>query len=132
MRIGFTGSQKGMTKNQRVAFKSIACNSEIKEFHHGDCVGADAQAHTMMAAHGICKKDIHIHPAIIHESKKAGNIWGILYAPKLPLERNKDIVNASDILVAAPATKTEVVRSGTWSTIRYARKRGVPIIILEP
>jgi len=39
-------------------------------------------------------------------------------APKPYLTRNKDIVRDTEMLVAAPADETEVIRSGTWSTVR--------------
>jgi predicted Rossmann fold nucleotide-binding protein DprA/Smf involved in DNA uptake len=51
--------------------------------------------------------------------------------PLDPLVRNKVIVNISDVILATPFEDKEVMRSGTWSTIRYARKVGkTPIIIL--
>lgn len=50
----------------------------------------------------------------------------ILYSAKPPLVRDQDIVNAVDILVAAPLTDHEIIRSGTWTTVRYARRKGIP------
>ena len=47
------------------------------------------------------------------------------------LERNQDIVDSCDILIAFPATETEDLRSGTWATIRYARKQNKKIIIIN-
>lgn len=39
------------------------------------------------------------------------------------LERNKDIANEGiDGLIAAPSGWVEELRSGTWATVRYARK----------
>jgi hypothetical protein len=43
--------------------------------------------------------------------------------PKSYLERNRDIVDASDTMIAFPSTKHEVQRSGTWYTIKYAKKQ---------
>jgi predicted Rossmann fold nucleotide-binding protein DprA/Smf involved in DNA uptake len=48
------------------------------------------------------------------------------------LERNKDIVSESDFLIAAPDSKKERLRSGTWATVRHARKLGKRVMILEP
>lgn len=56
----------------------------------------------------------------------------IEYPVKPPLKRNYDIVDACDILLAAPRTLTEELRSGTWATIRYARKTGKKYLILAP
>jgi hypothetical protein len=36
------------------------------------------------------------------------------------------------MLVAAPKTKEEQPRSGTWATIRYAKLRNVTVVVLEP
>jgi len=52
--------------------------------------------------------------------------------PKEPLARNRDIVNMSDILIAAPGEKAEVLRSGTWATIRYARKMSRKLLVIYP
>jgi hypothetical protein len=54
-----------------------------------------------------------------------------LAAPKPYLMRNKDIVDQTSILVAAPKGPEEK-RSGTWATVRYARKLGRPIYICYP
>jgi hypothetical protein len=51
---------------------------------------------------------------------------------KHPLERNHDIVDQTDFMIAAPFTESEVLRSGTWSTIRYARKQGKEVYIFTP
>jgi hypothetical protein len=34
--------------------------------------------------------------------------------------------------LACPRGYTEELRSGTWATIRYARKTGVPYVIIFP
>ena len=51
--------------------------------------------------------------------------------PKDYLVRDQDNVNESDFLLAAP-DGPERVRSGTWTTVRYARKKGIPITIIMP
>ena len=39
---------------------------------------------------------------------------------------------ATDTLVAAPKEDEEVVRSGTWATVRYARKAGRVVLVVRP
>lgn len=43
------------------------------------------------------------------------------------LQRNDALVEHADLLIAFPRTADEVLRSGTWSTVRRARKRGVEV-----
>lgn len=131
MDVGFTGSQIGMTQVQRaVVFRKLSFyNPDITAAHHGECIGADA------AFHGVCLY-LHIpiigHPPI-NQSKRA-TLQGFLYEwePKEYLARNKDIVRCSELLIATPAEKEEKLRSGTWSTIRFARKLGIPRYIVFP
>ena len=43
-RFGFTGTQHGMTDAQKATLRDfLAAGSG--EFHHGDCIGADSEAH---------------------------------------------------------------------------------------
>jgi hypothetical protein len=48
------------------------------------------------------------------------------------IERNTEIVDDSDHLFAAPKEQFEQLRSGTWATVRRARKKGIPYEILLP
>jgi hypothetical protein len=142
MKLGFSGTQDGMTIKQRAALTTWIEDyfDSITHFRHGDCVGADAQAHAIVALlkerhgrHQGMYPRIVIHPCTI-ENKRAKchvNVYNV-HPAKPPLVRNKDIVDNSDVLIAAPKTATEIMRSGTWSTIRYARKMGKRVIILEP
>jgi len=42
------------------------------------------------------------------------------------------IVRETSLLIAAPAMEIEALRSGTWSTVRYALRLGRPIQLLTP
>ncbi len=46
------------------------------------------------------------------------------------LDRNREIVGLANVLIAAPLTDKEEQRSGTWATIRAARHKGIPIVML--
>ncbi len=43
------------------------------------------------------------------------------------MDRNDQLVSHLTHLLAFPLTPEEVQRSGTWSTVRRARKKGIPI-----
>lgn len=126
--IGFTGTQKGMTYEQGETLLALLSRGETKEFHHGDCIGADAEAHEIAKA---CRIPIYIHPPLC-PGKRAFKHSRFTYPPRLYLERNHDIVDESNILIACPSSRSEETRSGTWATVRYARKKNKEIKIIWP
>jgi hypothetical protein len=135
MKVGFTGSRNGMSKEQMakfkdVLFKYILAGTMIEELHHGCCVGADAtlvlicitsMPNTVLVAHPPFEKKLVDRGAV--------GLSNVLWPEAPYLVRNQNIVHATDILLAAP-NGPERLRSGTWSTIRYARKHGGEVIIL--
>lgn len=130
MRVGFTGTQDGMTEAQDEALDAwLLSHDDIAWFHHGDCIGSDKQAHDAALGNGI---NIAIHPP--SDSSKRAWCMGAreVRDPKPYLDRNHDIVDECDVLIATPKTFIEVLRSGTWATIRYALKRGKPVTIIWP
>jgi hypothetical protein len=48
------------------------------------------------------------------------------------LERNKRIVDNVTLLIATPKEFHHTLRSGTWSTIRYAWKKKIDVVIIPP
>ena len=126
--VGFTGSQEGMSRKQKDTLRQLFEGNLVGEFHHGDCIGADKESHDIaMERPNIVTV---IHPPI-NETKRAfcGSLF--IKPPKNYLERNHDIVNETDFLIAAPAEDVEQLRSGTWATVRFARKQGKTVWILE-
>ena len=101
------------------------------EAHHGDCLGADEQFHGLANGPGLGNVWVVVHPPE-DESYRAFCDGSGQRSPKPYLERNRDIVDETDALIAAPKSATEVTRSGTWSTVRYARERGKMIYIVLP
>ncbi len=138
MRIGFTGTQKGLTEKQQIMLRGLIRiysegSNTLTEVHHGDCVGADAEFHEMMGVPGAETNDVSI---IVHppedDKKRAFCEGGTILEPKPYLERNHDIVDSCDILIACPPSGEEIIRSGTWATVRYARKMGKEVTIIPP
>lgn len=132
--IGFTGTQAGMTDVQKRALLHIwHLLRPLSELHHGDCIGADAEAHVMFDREG---KSIVIHPPVDRSKQafcKAQLAAFDVLAPLPYLERNRAIVDASDVLFACPRDVIgENLRSGTWSTVRYARRLERPVFIVRP
>jgi len=135
IKIGFTGTREGMSQRQiniLTSYLSIARGhmlrkGETHEFHHGDCVGADAEAHNIAVFFGL---NIVIHPPISESQRAWCQGFRELKEEKHYLERDRNIVNACNVLIAAPKSDVEEIRSGTWATYRYARKVGKPITLL--
>lgn len=133
--IGFTGTRHGMSTKQLEMLTNIFEEEIVSTIHpskgitlcHGDCLGADREAHNLAIDLGM---DVIIHPPLqsIHRAYCTSALKS--YPPKSYLERNRDIVDCSDYLIAAPLTMKEY-RSGTWYTINYAKSVDKPIIILE-
>jgi hypothetical protein len=98
------------------------------ELHHGDCIGGDAAADEIARQYGIRRV---IHPPE-NPSKRARCAGEVILPEKAYLDRNHDIVDVSDVLVACPKGMMEEQRSGTWATVRYARKLGRKVMILFP
>lgn len=130
IRVGFTGTRAGLTPPQLTALRQILSAMGPGEFHHGCSVGADDQAHSLAAECGWIRG---LHPPTSHTflatiTRLPGDL---LYPPGDYLTRNQDIVDSTESLIAC-VKGPEELRSGTWATIRYARKKRKPVTIIYP
>lgn len=123
---GFTGTQAGMTYEQRRTLKRLL--RSVQTLHLGDCIGADKEAHDLAVEQGIWTIG---HPPDVGRKRaycKYDETW-----PERPYhERNQDIVTCGEFLIACPGGDNEVQRSGTWSTVRKARKAMRPVALIMP
>ena len=126
-RFGFTGTQHGMTDAQKATLREFLRGAS-GEFHHGDCIGADMQFHDIARSLGLW---IVVHPPI-NQVKQAHCDPDESRLPKEYLTRNDDITRECDLLIAAPKEDQEILRSGTWSTVRRARRYGREIRLILP
>lgn len=137
MRVGFTGTQTGMSPAQLAAF-AAALPADISEFHHGACKGADAQA---------ALKVRELHPALRIVAHPGMSQYGhtnlqdkaSIAASTQPPEptkqfraRNEDIVEHAELMIAAPSAKPCPSRGGTFMTINIAKRAGRPIVHVYP
>jgi len=141
MKVGFTGTREGMTDQQADVvsrfFRGLNCSVVTVacplEFHHGACVGADAQAALMVDREVFAgRRTIVAHPGDLGAMTDAiaMELSDVRHRPKPPLDRNRDIVDAVEVLVATPKGPEQFKGSVTWATIRYARKRGKRVVIV--
>lgn len=146
MKIGVTGSRNGATPRQisrlAIVLKNYIYNNigpyyrpqaEPIELHHGCCYGVDEI--TAYLAH-MMGYQVFGHPPTnpSYVSTLAINSSHTMYPAKEYLDRNKDIVEITDVLIVVP-DGPEHLRSGTWSTKRYADRLGklhILIPAIEP
>jgi len=115
MSIGFTGTRAGMTQEQTEVLRQYLImfkSAYGPKFRHGVAEGADLQAAAIAVAIG-------------YEEEK-------FPAGDDPLGRNRVIVDGAGIMFATPHQHKEVLRSGTWATIRYTNRSLCPGITIWP
>ena len=122
MKIGFTGTRWGVDDNRLKTLKYVVEKLKVSRVGHGMCVGADAQFHKLIR--NLNKKVwIKGHPPI-EQGKFFSNDLDCdeVAEPKEYLDRDRDIVDEAEVMIATPNENVEQKRSGTWYTIRYAKK----------
>lgn len=150
MIYGFTGTQKGMQsfQKQELVLRLEGCT----EFTHGDCIGSDKEANQIAFEQGIQfftifppsdtkKRAYCFNPERYlmngntqwREINWEGKIINVRWMPKDDyLKRNKKIVDHCQKMIATPKEFEHSLRSGTWTTIRYAWKIKKELIIIPP
>jgi len=137
MEIGFTGSRHGMSASARAKVQALfmihwTINS-ANTLRHGDCTGSDEEAFKIAKALGFLT---YAYPASnVSERWLAKTKSDLVMVPLPALERNTIIVSESTILIATVQGFTSnqaQMRSGTWATVRYAKKEGIPFWLVNP
>jgi len=135
--VGFTGTRKGLQSCQKLELAEYLVylkGQGFTHFHHGDAIGADAQAARLAKQAGFY---LIAHPG--HLRKKEDTRFRAFTSfndevreVKMVGVRDRDIVDETEQMIATPAGRTEEVRSGTWTTVRYARKQFKAVHIIYP
>lgn len=132
MIVGFTGTQEGMTRFQMRSAEALLrrlARQNFKVFAHGGCIGADIEAAKLARALGYMTVR---HPGDT-PAKQDHTFLDDDYRVVLDnLARNRVIVSEATVMIATPRQYEETLRSGTWATVRYARKQGRPLYVLQP
>jgi hypothetical protein len=125
-KVGFSGTRNGMSAAQKDALEQLLYSMDIATtIHHGDCIGADLEAHGLAVEYGYRTV---AHPPE-NGSLRAFTLSDEVMAPLPYLVRDRAIVEATDMLIAAPEHAQDD-GGGTWYTIRYALSQGKPVIII--
>lgn len=128
--LGFTGTQRGMTRHQARSFRVFIQTIMPDEFHHGDCIGADKDAHEIVKL--VAPDCVMVGHPPSDPTRRAFCKFDKVMSEKPYLTRNRAIVKASNVMCATPGEDKEVLRSGTWSTIRNARAAKKRLTIIFP
>lgn len=131
--VGFTGTRHGLGDFQHKALEAwlqyFHCGGS-KYFHHGDCIGADTQAHDIAVRLGYI---IIVHPPENNSARTYCKAFIENIREEKPyIKRNHDIVDETQMLIGCSGSQHEERRSGTWATIRYGRKVENRVLILYP
>jgi hypothetical protein len=122
--VGFTGTREGMSDSQKRQLAYILSVLKHADLHvcrdtlfiDGDCPdGADREARAMAVSAG--------YQTDPHPPKE--------WTAKELLARDRVIAGKCHVMIAAPRTDKEEIRSGTWATVRYTREAGKPVVMLS-
>lgn len=134
MIVGFTGTRNGMSLSQKLAFAELCtdpCTYPFSLFVHGDCKGADADAHMIAYEY---EKPIEIRPCDFPNSRAFCPNARTVHPVATAFARNRAIVDVCDLLIACPPIHDwqSLKRGGTVYTIRYAVKVERKVLVLLP
>ena len=115
--IGVTGTQSGMTSEQKEKFKQFLYWRKFWEETTVDLIHGEAEGVDVEAA-GIAN-DLGIR--VSTPETKTGHF-----------ARNREIVDRCDVLVVIPWQDEWQSEGGTWYTHDYAEKKGVDIVTIWP
>ena len=137
MIIGFTGTRRGMTKAQwdgvlTMLSHYVQTYGNLVIGLHGDCIGADDHFDNICASLNVRR---NIRPCTFSNMRANCVQKGAreIASPERPMQRNRDIVADADVMFACPPNNEEIKRgSGTWATIRFAKRARKQLHIFFP
>ena len=135
---GETGTRNGATRLQLASVGWLWSRYEIDCLHDGDCKGVDAQLYYLAQTFGVAEKVIH--PPTNPKNRAYCGVGldpddTLILPPKAYFVRDRDVVNASQVMVACPKQYFETedkMPGGTWYTIYYTRSVKLPLAIVWP
>ena len=131
MKVGITGTRKGMNEYQFELVQTFLTEKfqPGAEFHHGDCVGVDAEAAVLAKEIGY---RIISHPGPTLDGLRAFVECDESRVPQSHFKRNRTIVDACDVLLVVPLQNEHQSNGGTWYTHDYANKKEKPFNVIWP
>lgn len=130
MKIGFTGTRRGMTQLQEREFRRLITVMAPTHFYHGGAIGSDVRAAMIVREIRRSYCQIECFPARKNYTPLQDEVVHPVTLD--PIARNPYIIAASEFLIATPYEEQEILRSGTWATIRLARNALMNHTIIGP
>lgn len=138
MKIVFTGTRHGLSEYQCDMLYATLERCAPEEARHGDCIGGDRRFHLTCLA--LVVPSVVIHPPVrqalrahCHLIRTPDGVTVTVLPPEQYIARDRAMVETRpDMLIAMPATAHEQLHSGTWTTVRYARKLKLKDILVIP
>ncbi|MBK9497244.1 MAG: hypothetical protein IPO08_22550 [Xanthomonadales bacterium] len=128
--VAFSGIRQGGTAGQRDLLRIWLSTVGPRLLHNGAAVGADDVCLELAVQLGI---PFELWPSTV-VSQSVITRWAphaaVVHPKAEPLVRNRFMVDRADRLIACTLSLEPVQRSGTWSTVRYALKMRVPVLMI--
>lgn len=132
--VSFTGTAGALSRAERVFIRAVLVRIRADRYVTGGADGVDTTVHFAAAQLWPDAKHLVLAPRAPWSERVASGAQ-IEFAPEgrsvsdAYMRRNDQLVAASPLLVAFPRSGVEKLRSGTWATIRRARKAGLEVRI---
>jgi hypothetical protein len=128
MIVGVTGTREGMNEAQFEQVKKFLKECGGTVLHHGDCQGVDVEVAYIARELGY---KIICHPP---KFKTTQGFFGgdEMREPLGYLQRDRNIVDESEILLVVPLQNERQDKGGTWYTYDYALKKGKTVHMCYP
>lgn len=117
-----------MTPNQERAVGRALQKFRPEEVHYGCCIGADDAFYAIAR---LCDTKIFGHPSTLEKFTIVRDCYR-LNPPIPPLDRNREIVSISDIIIGCPYEHSEQQYGGTWFTLREASRLKKEFYVIVP
>ncbi len=123
MIVAVTATRYSLTKAQVTRFMELITELDPRVFLHGGCKGGDFLC-GLLVKQLLPRCVVWAHPANDVPGWMApyGSFSDKVAEEEPALQRNRTMVDTCNLLLGLPQDFTEKTRSGTWATIRYARR----------
>lgn len=126
--IGVTASREGLTDPQKNWIEDFLEGNLAYVLHHGMCKGGDIELAVLFRKYNTY---IIAHPGHIRHMRAASPANDLILPWSHTLVRNRIIVNHSELILGFPKVPY-ATDSGTWHTIKFAKKQKTPLFVIGP